>query len=388
MTAHQKRSIRFGERLIVISCVFLAACSGAGSDASSGAPVEAVPVSVAAVRQADIPMQLRTIGSVEPFSTVSIKSQVEGQLSQVHFQEGQAVARGDLLFTIDPRPFEAALRQSEANLAKNQAEASNAAIDAARRAKLLADGFVSNDENDQAQTRSISLQAAVKADQAAVENAKLLLQYCFIHSPIDGRVGRLLVHEGNVVETNDTVLAVINQIHPIYVSFSLPEQDLSGIRARAAAETLAVDAFVGPQPSAPIVGTLSFINNTVDTTTGTVLLKGLFTNDNEQLWPGQFVDVALTLSITHDAVLVPAEAVQTGQQGQYVFVVGPNAAAELRPVALGRTAGHDVIITSGIQGGERVVTDGQIRLAPGSKVEIKDGSGSAAATPAAGVATK
>ncbi|HUI27284.1 MAG TPA: efflux RND transporter periplasmic adaptor subunit [Candidatus Kryptonia bacterium] len=359
----------------------LGACSGPGRDGQSGGTREAVPVTVAAVRQQDVPMQLRTIGSVEAYSTVSIKSQVEGQLAEVHFREGEPVARGDLLFTIDPRPFEAALRQAEANQAKNQAEASNAIIDANRRAKLLADGFISTDENDQAQTRAASLQAAVKADQAAVENAKLQLQYCYIHSPIDGRIGRLLVHEGNVVKTNDTILAVINQIRPIYVTFSLPEQQLVEIRERAASGKLEVQAFVGQAATEPVRGELSFINNTVDTTTGTVLLKGLFTNEREQLWPGQFVDVALTLSVTRDALLVPAEAVQTGQQGPYVFVIGADAAAELRPVVVGRSAGHDVIVTTGLQAGERVVTDGQIRLAPGAKVEIKDGA-HAPATPA------
>jgi len=361
--------------------MLVCACSGGSRDAQPGGSHDAVPVTVATVRQLDVPMQSRTIGNVEPYSSVSIKSQVEGQLAQVHFQEGQPVARGDLLFTIDPRPFEAAVRQAEANLAKSQAESSNATIDANRRAKLLADGFVSTDENDQAQTRAASLQAAVKADQAAVENAKLQLQYCFIHSPIDGRIGALLVHEGNVVKTNDTILAVINQIHPIYVAFSLPEQQLEEIRQRAASGTLEVQVFVGPNPTEPVRGELSFINNTVDTTTGTVVLKGLFTNEREELWPGQYVDVALTLSVTRDALLVPAEAVQTGQQGPYVFVVGNDAAAELRPVVVGRTVGHDVIVTTGLRAEERVVTDGQIRLAPGLKVEIKDGA-HAPATPA------
>jgi len=373
---HRRRAAALG----LLGCITVAGCSDRAGDARRPGSHDAVPVTIADVRREDVPLQSRTIGTVEPYSTVSIKSQVEGQLAQVHFQEGQPVSRGDLLFTIDPRPFEAAVRQAEANLAKNEAESNNATIDAHRRAKLLADGFISTDENDQAQTRAASLQAAVKADQAAVENAKLQLQYCYIRSPIDGRIGRLLVHEGNVVKTNDTILAVINQIRPIYVSFALPEQQLADIRERAGRGTLEVHAFVGPSATEPVRGELSFINNTVDTATGTVLLKGLFTNGQEQLWPGQFVDVALTLSVTRDALLVPAEAVQAGQQGPYVFVVAGDATAEVRPVVVGRTAGHDVIVTSGLQAGERVVTDGQIRLAPGLKVEIKDGAPAPATT--------
>lgn len=355
--------------------LLISACSPGPGD-GGGDHKQAVPVTVATAVQKDIPVQLRAIGNVEPFSTVSVKSQVVGQLAHVHFVEGQRVDKGALLFTIDPRPFEAAVRQAEANVARAVAEARNAEVDAKRRTQLLAQGFVSRDEYDQSQTKAASFAAAVKADQAAVENARLELQYCYIHSPIDGRVGQLLVHEGNVVEANDTLLAVINQVRPVYVSFSVPEQDLPEVRQRAGEGKLPVQAFVPHHDGTPIVGDLSFINNTVDMTTGTVLLKALFPNDDESLWPGQFVDVAVTLAVHRDAVLVPAEAIQVGQQGQFVFVVAADDSAVVRPVVPGKRTGSEIVVTQGLTAGERVVTEGQIRLAPGMTVQIKDGNGS------------
>jgi len=367
--------------LLVTLALLVPACSS-DSAAPGRDHKEAVPVTVATVVQRDIPVQLRAIGNVEPYSTVSVKSQVEGQLAQVHFVEGQRVKQGDLLFTVDPRPFEAALRQAQATMARDAAEARNAAVDAKRRTQLLAQGFVSRDEYDQSQTKAASSAAAVKAGEAAVENARLQLAYCSIRSPIDGRVGQVLVHAGNIVEANDTLLAVINQVRPIYVSFSVPEQQLPQVRERAAAGKLAVQALVPHHGDAPVVGELSFINNTVDMTTGTVLLKALFQNDDETLWPGQFVDVAVTLAVQRDAVLVAAEAIQVGQQGQYVFVVAADESAEVRPVVPGDRIGSEIVVTQGLAAGERVVTDGQIRLAPGLKVEIKDGAGNRHPTPA------
>ena len=367
--------------LLVTLALLVPACSS-DSAAPGRDHKEAVPVTVGTVVQRDIPVQLRAIGNVEPYSTVSVKSQVEGQLAQVHFVEGQRVKQGDLLFTVDPRPFEAALRQAQATMARDAAEARNAAVDAKRRTQLLAQGFVSRDEYDQSQTKAASSAAAVKAGEAAVENARLQLAYCSIRSPIDGRVGQVLVHAGNIVEANDTLLAVINQVRPIYVSFSVPEQQLPQVRERAAAGKLAVQALVPHHGDAPVVGELSFINNTVDMTTGTVLLKALFQNDDETLWPGQFVDVAVTLAVQRDAVLVAAEAIQVGQQGQYVFVVAADESAEVRAVVPGDRIGSEIVVTQGLAAGERVVTDGQIRLAPGLKVEIKDGAGNRHPTPA------
>lgn len=360
--------------LLVALVSLLGGCSsGPGGAATEGrAGPLAVPVTVAKVVAKDVPIQIRAIGNVQPYSSVTVKSQVKGQIAEVHFQEGQRVAHGDLLFTIDPRPFEATLRQAEANLARDLAEANNAKVEAGRRERLLAQGFVSRDEYDQAQTQAVSLEAAVRADRAAVENAKLELQYCYIRSLIDGRVGQILVHAGNIVKDNDTTLAVINQIRPVYVSFSVPEQDLPEIHRRATEQTLAVQAFIGKDDADPVAGELSFIDNTVDTATGTILLKGRFKNEDEALWPGQFVDVALILGVHRNAVVIPAAAVQTGQQGLYVFVVGSDMVATTKPVVVGASVGPNIVVEQGLQPNETVVTDGQVRLAPNMKVEIKD----------------
>lgn len=353
----------------------LAACNSGSTASNQGKPsAPPVPVHVAAAEQRDIPIQIRAIGTVEPFTTVTVKSQVEGALAEVHFQEGDAVKKGELLFTIDPRPFEAALRQAQANLAKDQAEARNAVVDAERRATLFQQGLVSRDEYDTSQTSAAALQASAKADEAAVENAKLRLQYCFIRSPVDARAGQILVHQGNLVKESDTSLAVLNQLHPAFVTFSVPEQWLPEIRQRVS-QGLAVDASVG-KDSQPVRGELRFINNTVDTSTGTVLLKGLFSNEDETLWPGQFVDVSLTLRIQKDAVLVPLAAILPGQQGAYVYVINAEGIAEVRPVVSGDVIGSDVVVNEGLKPGETVVIDGQLRLAPGSKVEVmKDAKG-------------
>ena len=367
----------------VLSFVLALATAGCTSESSGDTARDArsrsaVPVVVATVEQRDVPVQARAIGTVEPFSTVAIKSQVEGQLARIHFREGALVHVGELLFTIDPRPFEAALRQAEANLARDDAGAKDAALEEERFRHLVEQDLVSKSEYDQAHAKATALRATVAADRAAIERAKLELQYCYIRSPIDGRVGELLVHEGNVFKSNDVVLAVINQVRPVYVSFAVPQNDLPEIRRRAADGRLAVEA-VGPDRTRPpAAGELTFINNTVDANTGTVLLKGLFPNDDEALWPGQFVDVALTLSTAHDAVIVPAAAVQVGQQGQYVFVVTANLTAEVRPVVAGAAVTGDVIVQRGLTPGERVVVDGQLRLAHGMTVEIKDRGGGTA----------
>jgi multidrug efflux system membrane fusion protein len=347
--------------------------AGCGSQPNAGGGPEAVPVNVTAVVQRDVPVQLRAIGNVEAYSTVTVKSQVDGELAQINFREGQEVKEGDLLFVIDPRPFQAALRQAEANLAKDRAEADNARVQAERYKRLLANNFVSKDQYDQFRTQAESFEAAVKADQAAEENAKLQLQYCYIRSPITGRIGQYLLHVGNVVKNRDTTLVTINRIRPVYVDFSVPEQRLPDIRNSAATHQLKVEAFIGADASRAAAGELSFIDNAVDTKTGTVLLKGTFPNEDEMLWPGQFVSVALTLRTQPGALLVPNAAIQTGQQGQYVFVVGKDLTAQVRPVVTGMSVNEEVVVEKGLELGETVVTRGQIRLAAGSKVQIKSG---------------
>jgi len=371
MTA-RSRAAAASAVLAALFGLLLTGCSEPGAGATPDQRRQrVVPVRVAAASVRDIPIQLQAIGTVEAFASVSIKSRVEGQVAEVHFREGQEVTKGARLFTIDPRPFEAALREAEANLVRAQAEAQNAQVEAERLAKLLEQQIVSQDEHDTAQTRAASMRAMVTADQAAVDKAKLDLLYCHISSPIDGRIGQVLVHQGNMVNPDETALAVVNQIRPIYVGFSVPQQELAELRRRATDGRLLVEAYPGKQRDRAIVGELSFINNQVDTDTGTVLLKGLFANDDEQLWPGQFVDTEVTLAVQRDAVVVPGAAVQTGQQGQYVFVVGAGQTAELRPVRTGEDVGSEIVITEGLRAGERVVTDGQLRLAPGMTVEVK-----------------
>jgi multidrug efflux system membrane fusion protein len=365
--------IRFPAVFLAISmgaAILLASCS---SKPNTHAGSEAVPVNITAAVQKDVPVQLHAIGNVEAYSTVTVKSQVDGELAQINFKEGQEVKQGDSLFVIDPRPFQAALQQAEANLTKDRVAANNARVQAERYKRLLANNFVSKDQYDQFRTQAQSFEAAVKADEAAVDNAKLLLQYCYIQSPITGRIGQYLVHVGNVVKNRDTTLTTINRIRPVYVDFSVPEQQLPDIRNSAAAHQLKVAAFVSTDATQPAVGELSFIDNAVDTKTGTVLLKGTFPNEDEMLWPGQFVSVVLTLRTQPHALVLPNAAIQTGQQGQYVFVVDEDLTAHIRPVVTGMSVNEEVVVEKGLEPGERVVTRGQIRLAAGSKVQIKSG---------------
>jgi multidrug efflux system membrane fusion protein len=340
----------------------------------SGQPVkkEGVPVTVSTVIQKTVPIQLRAIGNVEAYSTVSVKSQIGGELIRIHFKEGQDVKKGDILFTIDPRPYEAALKQAEANLARDTAQLENARVDARRYGELVSKGYVAQQQYDQIQTNAAALEATVLADKAAVENAKLQLSYCFIHFPIDGRTGSLLSHQGDMIKANaDNPMVVINQIQPIYVTFSIPEQHLQQIKRYMAEGKLKGEAIIPGDENSPVQGIVTFVDNTVDTSTGTIKLKGTFENKGKRLWPGQFVNVVLTLTTQPDAIVVPSQAVQTGQQGLYVFVVKSDLTVESRPVVTGRNLDGEVVIEKGLEPGEQVVTDGQLRLVPGAKVEIK-----------------
>jgi len=358
--------------LVALVLATAAACSS-GSDAGAHkGDVVAVPVTVARAEQRDAPVTVRAIGTVEAYSTVALKPQVDGRLAQVHFAEGQEVKRDDLLFVLDTRPFDAALRQAEANLARDRALGENARVEAGRFERLIREGVVSHDEVDQARTRAASSAALVAADEAAVERARIDLQYCTIRSPVDGRIGQLLVHEGNVVKEQETTLAVVNQLRPIRVAFTVPQQDLPGIRRYMADGTLSVDAALGDGGGRTVTGELAFVNNTVDQATGTVLLKAAFANADEALWPGQFVDVTLRLTTEHDATVVPASAIQTGQQGSYVFVVKPDGTVDSRRVVTGGAFDGRVVVRDGVAPGDRVVTQGQLRLAPGTRVEVKE----------------
>lgn len=351
--------------------VLVAGCGSGGGGQQAGAP--AVPVRVTTAERRDVPVAVRAIGNVEAFQTVTLKSQVEGQLAEVRFKEGDEVHAGDLLFVIDPAPFQAALDQAKADLVKAEAQAVNTAAQERRMTALAKSGIVSRDEWDRVHADAASQAASVEAAKAAVENAKLRLGFCSIGSSLDGRLGRLLVNQGNLVKANDTQLATINQLRPIYVSFTVPEKDLPAIRQWNAEHPLTADVSFPSGGTAPIPGELSFIDNRVDTTTGTVLLKAVFPNTDEVLWPGQFVNVALTLTTERDAVVVPAPTVQTGQDGTYVFVVKPDETIDYRLVKIARTEGPDTVVASGLEPGERVVTTGFIRLAPGIKVTIDEG---------------
>ena len=412
--------------LVAAAALASAGCSDRAGGVPPAAAPAAVPVGVATVERKMVPLQVVTVGNVQAYTTVGVKSQIAGQITTVHFTEGREVKRGDFLFTLDPRPFEASLRQNEANVAKDvaqrrQAEAAlgqrgaevtqalanlerdlaqmeNARVQEQRYRDLAKKEFIAREQYDQVRTNFAALQAVVQASRAAVENARasaraaeaavenaqaaikgneamvesarLQLAYTAIRAPMDGRTGNLLAQVGNVVKSGeDAPLVVIVQVQPIYVSFSVPEQQLTAINSYRARGTLTVEARIdGGRRTA--AGTLTFVNNTVDPTTGTIQLKATFPNADDALWPGQFVDVVLMLA-SEAAVVVPAEAVQAGQQGSFVFVVKPDLTVESRRVKVGRRLPRELVIEEGLQAGERVVTDGQLRLVPGARVEIK-----------------
>jgi multidrug efflux system membrane fusion protein len=356
----------------------------AAGKAGGGARREVVPVLAADVVRKETPVQLSAVGAVEPYSTVMVKAQVGGLLTRVHFKEGQDVRRGDLLFTIDSAPYEATLHQKEADSAKSAIEARNAEVDNQRYSDLVTKRVVSQEESDKARTAAESTAAQARSDKAAVEYARLQLSYCSIHAPIDARAGSLMINEGNLVKANDsTPLVVINQIQPVYVSFAVPERELAAIKRRLAeGRTLKTRAVMPGDEERSVEGDLTFLNNEVDRQTGTIRLRSTFANEDKRLWPGQFVSVTLVLDTEPNAVVVPSEAVQTGQKGTYVFVVKPgageNASAmvvEHRPVTVGRSLDGETVIAKGLEAGEKVVTDGHLRLTPGAKVEIKSGLG-------------
>ena len=316
-------------------------------------------------------MEINAVGNVQAYSSVSIRSQVTGKITQVHFQEGQEVKRGDMLFTIDPRPFEAAVNQARADLERDQAQQINGRLTFERTSNLFNSKIASQADYDAALAAYESAKSTVVADAAALTNAQLNLEYTAIRSPINGRVGNLTTKEGNVVKAPDDMLVNIMQIHPIYVAFAVPEENLSAIRKQAAQSALSVMACPAGDTNNCASGALTFIDNTVDTNTGTILLKATFSNTNTVLWPGQFVQASLVLSNLTQATVVPSQAVQTGQDGEYLFVVKGDDTVEARPITAGISYDGQRVITSGVQPGETVVTDGQLKLTTGSKVSVK-----------------
>ena len=358
-----------------------------GRGGGSGGPV---PVVTTTAQSRTVPVIIPAVGTAEPISAVQIRAQVTGQLSQIHFAEGQNVEKGQLLFTLDPRPFEAALQQAKAVLARDSAQASNADAQAKRYEDLFNRGLIPRDQYETQRASLASLQATLAADQAAVDTAALNLQYSRITAPISGRTGALNAHVGDLVRANDTApLLVINQLLPIYVSFSVPGRYLADIRRYQAVKPLGVEARMQGSPSdvgaaqpspdggesSAETGRVTFIDNGVDPTTGTIRLKATFPNTHQALWPGQFVQVNLQLTTKNDAIVVPAKAVQDSQEGQFVYVVSADRTAAVRKVQVERQQGEQVVIAQGLSAGEEVVTEGQLRLTPGAHVTTDRGRG-------------
>lgn len=345
-----------------------------GKEAKATPPA---PVLTAKAVIKNIPVQINPppVGHVTPVLSVTVRPQISGIISAVNFSEGQEVKKGDLLFTIDPRPAQAALTLAQGSLQRDLAQLDNAKIQFARDSQLFAQKLISQDVFDTSRAGMDALAGTVAADRAEVTNAELNLQYTEIRSPIDGRTGSLQFHEGNVVKSPDDVLLSINQLHPIYVQFAVPERYLPEIQNQMRGGPLAVAARFENLTGDPPRGELTFVDNTVDPTTGTIQLKATFPNASSRLWPGQFVQVELTLSELTNAVVVPAQAVQAGQKGQFVYIVKADQTVEERPVTIRFNHENEAVIQSGVAAGETVVTDGQLRLIPGVKVEDKSNKG-------------
>jgi multidrug efflux system membrane fusion protein len=348
-----------------------APAQAAAGGGRGGAP--AVPVATAKVEQKAIPLALSVIGTAEASSNVAVRSQITGSLTSVSFKEGDDVVKGQVLFTLDRRPLEGALQQAEATLQRDTAQLAQAKSTAARFQDLQSRGIATKEQADVSSTSAAALEATLQADRAAVENARVQLQYATITAPISGRTGDLIVDEGNLVRANDTTpLVVINQVAPIYVSFGIPEGRLPELRRYLAQGTVRVDASV-PGETVTSSGRITFIDNAVDSTTGQIRLKASFPNGDHRLWPGQFANVVVTLSNDPNAIVIPTAAVQTGQQGNYVFVVKSDNTVDLRPIAVQRQVAEATVVENGLKPDEVVVTDGHLRLVPGVSVSIKSG---------------
>ena len=387
--------------LILLFCWLLHGCANKAAERGEGARrggEGGAPVTVATAVRKDVPVNLQVVGSVEAYQTVTVKAQINGELTGVHFREGDIVKKGDLLFSVDPRQLdaqlsqaqanlareEAQLRQAEANLARDAAQEKMARAATARYSRLLDQRLISKEQAEQASTSAEISAAAVRADEAsiqsaraaiaatkaAVENIKIQLGYASIRSPIDGRTGDLISQQGNILQANTTALTTINQIQPVYVTFSVPEARLREIKLRQPVMVSSRNDSATQE-----VGELTFIDNAVDGGTGTIKLRGTFPNSNRRLWPGEFARVTLRLGTQSNALVVPSHAVQTGQDGTYVFVVKPDGTVESRPVATGSRADQEMVVEKGLEAGEVVVTEGQMRLAPGSRVQVRNAPG-------------
>jgi membrane fusion protein, multidrug efflux system len=350
---------------------FLTGCSKDNAQAAAPPQRPPAPVVVSTVEQQNVPVQITAIGNVEAYQMVQVRSQVNGQIESIHFKEGDDVSKGQLLYTLDKRPFQAAFEQADGNLKKDEAQAANAKLQAARYTDLEKQGVISREQADLQRTQSNSNAAAVYADQAAVDAAKVQLQYTEIKAPIDARAGALMINVGNLVKANDTPFLVqLNQITPIYVTFTVPEVRLAEVR-KFAERKLKVLAYPKSQGGNPAEGLLTFIDNGVDPQTGTVKLKATFPNKDKRLWPGEFVNVVLNLSTVNNAITVPTKAVQSGQQGDYVYVVTKDGTADPHQVTTAGTYQNLTLVKSGLSPGDTVIVDGQLRVAPKGKVTVQ-----------------
>jgi multidrug efflux system membrane fusion protein len=386
----------------LLTLLAVAPLSGCHQEAAKGAPPTGgpspAPVHVTLAEAGNVPVEISAFGNVEALSTVELKAQVSGEVQAVQFKEGDEVAQGQELFKLDPRPFEAALAQAEANAAsagaqalqaeamlrENEVRARNAQIELERNQTLLEREIVTQEEFDQSRTMAEAMRASsgataasvsaarenIRAAEAAIETARLDLSFCTVRSPMQGRTGKLMVHQGDLVTGGNTPMVLVTQMKPINVSFTVPERHLTPLREAMAAGEVVVHATVPQSGKAPVRGVLSFIDSAVDRATSTIRLKAAFENADEHLWPGQYVDVRVALSVRENAISVPAQAVQTGQKGSYVYVVSAEQKAELRPVTTGPAQEGRVVIESGLQAGESVVLDGHLRVAPGGPVKV------------------
>ena len=354
---------------VMAMVIVLAAC---GKDEQKGSARRAAPVSVAKAESGSVPVQIKGVGNVEPYQSVAVRTMVGGQIMEQRVRDGQEVAAGDVLFVLDARPFQASLKDAQGRLERDTALLKKADDDLARYTNLKQKDVVSQQQFDQSQTDAKSLRASIKLSEAQIDQAKLQLEYATIRAPFAGRVGSVLVNQGNIIKANDDrSLLSITQIQPIYVAFAVPEQFLPEITGRMGKEPLAVKVFLAGDDTHPETGVLAVVDNTVDRTTGTIKLKGLFKNQNKRLWPGQFARCVVDLANRDNVITVPSPAVQVGLQGNFVYVVRPDNTAEFRLVETGGVFDERTVIAKGVYAGETVVTDGHVRLAPNMAVEIK-----------------
>jgi multidrug efflux system membrane fusion protein len=351
-----------------------AAQTSAGSGAlARRADNSAVPVVISKAERSSFPVELRAIGTGQAFKTVSVESQVAGIVKEVHYRQGKLIHQGDLLITLDESPFRASLAQAEAALARDKAQAQLSQAELRRYSELDKQGIISKEQYEQSVATSSAMQATMQADEAAIQTEKIQVAYCSIYAPIGGVAGAQLVYPGATVKANDLpVLVVINQVSPIYVDFAVPQQYLGSIKSFMARSPLGVEA-TPPGDSVADKGVLTFVNNTVDTTTGTIHLLARFPNSDQRLWPGQYSNVLLRLSKEQNVLVIPSQAVQTGQQGDYVFVMKPDMRVAVQQVKVGRSVNNETQVLEGLSDGETVVIDGQVRLVPGTKVYLSKG---------------